>query len=114
QYSKTALSTDSWICLLRDWWVQGGILHLLLTGLNDDENGIDCIRHLRQETGKAIPGIIITADHSERVYSLVIEEGLFIINKPTPPARLRALLGHILTHSDKSIGKTEKLASVSQ
>ena len=82
--------------------------------LSDDENGIDCIRRLRQETGKAIPGIIITADHSERVYSLVIEEGLFIINKPTPPARLRALLGHILTHSDKSIGKTEKLASVSQ
>ncbi len=63
--------------------------------LDDGKNGIDGIAALHKTLAPDIPGIVITADRTEEIKAAVEAEGLYLMNKPVRPARLRALIGHI-------------------
>jgi CheY-like chemotaxis protein len=58
--------------------------------------GITEIRRVRHALGRAIPGIIITANQTPTVQTLVKEHGLWLLRKPLNPAQLRALLTQLL------------------
>ena len=64
--------------------------------LKDGVTGLDVIGELRRHTGLSLPAVILTADHSDAVASLVEEAGHTILRKPVKPAALRALVNRIL------------------
>lgn len=64
--------------------------------LDDGRTGVQAIGRIREASGSPIPGIIITADRSPEVLRLVRSSGFFLLNKPIRPAKLRALMSHIL------------------
>ena len=43
-----------------------------------------------------VPAMVVTADQSPEVMDLLRERGLPVLQKPVKPARLRALLSHLL------------------
>ncbi len=63
--------------------------------ITPEENGVLCMKELRDVTGPDLPGVVVTADRTEAVKALVRKNGMFLLNKPLRPARLRALIGHI-------------------
>ena len=64
--------------------------------LDDGRTGVQAIAQVREAAGSPIPGIIITADRSPEGLRLVRSSGFFLLNKPIRPAKLRALMSHIL------------------
>jgi len=64
--------------------------------LDDGLTGIDVIDRLRRHLDAHTPAVIITADHSPEVMKLVRARNLYLLRKPIKPARLRALISHIL------------------
>lgn len=58
--------------------------------------GVDAIEEIRTVWGGDIPGLIITADRSPRVAEVVRRHGFHLLRKPVKPAKLRALLSHVL------------------
>ena len=64
--------------------------------LDDGRTGVQAIARVREAAGSPIPGIVITADRSPEVLRLVRSSGFFLLNKPIRPAKLRALMSHIL------------------
>lgn len=72
--------------------------HLLIADYHLDEGrtGVDAIRRIRAATGSSVPGIVITADRSPEILRLVRGSGFYLLNKPIRPAKLRALMSHIL------------------
>ena len=58
----------------------------------DEGDGIETIRALRDELGRAIPAILATADRSPEVRDRAAAEDVIILNKPLKPAPLRAQL----------------------
>ncbi len=62
--------------------------------------GLDVVAALRDETGVAIPAIVLTADHSDAVIGEVREAGYPLLHKPVKPAALRALLNRLLARRD--------------
>lgn len=64
--------------------------------LDEEKTGVDAIEAVRAETGTQIPGIVITADRGAEVLRLVRRRGFYLLNKPIRPAKLRALMSHIL------------------
>ncbi|MGZ9033459.1 MAG: hybrid sensor histidine kinase/response regulator [Rhodospirillales bacterium] len=64
--------------------------------LDDGRTRVEAIARIREAAGNAIPGIIITADRSPEVLRLVRSSGFYLLNKPIRPAKLRALMSHIL------------------
>ena len=58
--------------------------------------GIQEICRIRQSLGRKVPGIVITADHSLAVQTLVKRHGLWLLRKPLNPGQLRALLSQVL------------------
>ena len=72
---------------------------LLIADYHLDEGltGIEAIETIRRAAGTAIPGIIITADRSPEILRLVRGKSHYLLNKPIRPAKLRALMSHILS-----------------
>ncbi|MCW8905183.1 PAS domain-containing hybrid sensor histidine kinase/response regulator [Sedimenticola sp.] len=64
--------------------------------LDRGQTGTDAVLAMRQCAGSEIPAAIITADYSEESGQLFQELRLPLLNKPVKPARLRALLSHLL------------------
>jgi CheY-like chemotaxis protein len=58
----------------------------------DDGDGIEAIRAVRENLGRATPAILATADRSPEVRDLAQREDIIILNKPLKPAPLRAQL----------------------
>jgi CheY-like chemotaxis protein len=58
----------------------------------EKETGIDCINHIRKETGLEIPAVLITADHSPEAEQSARQNSLHMLRKPIKPAALRALM----------------------
>ncbi|MBK8173727.1 MAG: PAS-domain containing protein [Rhodospirillales bacterium] len=58
--------------------------------------GIDAIRAIRAALGTKTPALIITADCGRVVADAVRQEGLHLLRKPLKPAKLRALLSHLV------------------
>jgi DNA-binding response OmpR family regulator len=64
--------------------------------LDDGEIGLDIIDAVGAESGRNIPAIVLTADHTEEVATIVRERGYALLNKPVRPAALRAQITSIL------------------
>ena len=61
-----------------------------------EESGLDAIRILRSKWGQDIPAIIVTADTSRETAGLTKDAGVPLLTKPVRPAKLRAMLQHLL------------------
>lgn len=68
--------------------------------LDDGATGSDAIRRICQHLGQNIPAALITADRSAEVRQEAETAGWAWLGKPVRPARLRALLGHVLRHGE--------------
>ncbi len=64
--------------------------------LDDGRNGLEAVHALRLAAGRAIPAIIITADHSPVIADAARELECELLLKPVKPAELRALMQHLL------------------
>lgn len=60
--------------------------------LQDEDNGVTAIRHLRQITGAEIPAVMITATRAEALHELAAQYDFTILHKPVQPRRLRPLI----------------------
>jgi len=64
--------------------------------LDDGETGIGVVQEIHALYGRNIPAVIITADRTQMVSNECERLGYYILNKPLKPAKLRALLTHLL------------------
>jgi CheY-like chemotaxis protein len=60
------------------------------------ETGCDVIRRLRERFGPALPAALITGDTAPETLREAKESGIPLLHKPVQPARLRALLEHLV------------------
>lgn len=63
--------------------------------LDNDENGLDALRALREKLGDALSGILISATLSPDIEQQAKEQGWYVLRKPLKPAALRALLRRV-------------------
>ena len=70
--------------------------------LNDGYTGIDAIRTFQSHWQHTMPTIIVTADTSTKIARRAEEEGIAVVYKPARPAKLRALLLHLLQTKESS------------
>jgi PAS domain S-box-containing protein len=64
--------------------------------LDDGASGIAELCRIQRRIGKPVPGIVITADHSTAVRTMVDQHGFWLLRKPLNPGQLRALLSRLL------------------
>jgi len=64
--------------------------------LDDGEQGLAVVSHLREAMGAPIPAVVITADHSAEVNEAVTAAGCETLRKPLKPAELRSLVLHLV------------------
>lgn len=64
--------------------------------LPGDDDGLEVIAQLRRHFGRDIPAIVITGDTAPDTIQRVGQAGFPVLNKPLQPAKLRALLSHLL------------------
>ena len=64
--------------------------------LPDDTDGIEVITRLRQKYGRDIPAIVITGDTAPDTIQRITQAGFPLLHKPLRPAKLRALLTHMI------------------
>ncbi len=71
--------------------------------LDGGATGVDAVEEIRDVYGRDVPGLIITADRSPKVADIVRRHGFRLLRKPVKPAKLRALVSHLLTprHTDE-------------
>jgi signal transduction histidine kinase len=62
----------------------------------DVGTGVEAVARVRAVSGRALPAIIITADHSNDVQRDIRSAELIQLKKPVKPAALRAALAHAL------------------
>jgi CheY-like chemotaxis protein len=64
--------------------------------LPDDTDGIAVITRLRQKFGLDIPAILVTGDTAPDTILRISRAGFPLLHKPLRPAKLRALLTHLI------------------
>jgi two-component system, sensor histidine kinase len=64
--------------------------------LPGDNDGLGVIAQLRRQFGRDIPAIVITGDTAPDTIQRIKQAGFPVLNKPLHPAKLRALLTHLL------------------
>lgn len=64
--------------------------------LDDGITGVSAVEDLRSTFGSSFPSMIITADRSAHVVKLARRCGMHLLHKPIKPAKLRALMSHLL------------------
>jgi signal transduction histidine kinase/CheY-like chemotaxis protein len=64
--------------------------------LPDDTDGIEVISRLRQKYGPDIPAILVTGDTAPDTILRISQAGFPLLHKPLRPAKLRALLTHLI------------------
>jgi signal transduction histidine kinase len=69
--------------------------------LDEDVDGIDTLDRLKGAWGADVPGIVITADHTQQAKQQAERRGYALLPKPVKPAALRALMGRILLSSQQ-------------
>jgi len=67
--------------------------------LPDDTDGIEVITRLRQKYGRDIPAILVTGDTAPDTILRITQAGFPLLHKPLRPAKLRALLTHLIQQS---------------
>ena len=51
---------------------------------------------VRDQLGRNVPALIVTADPSDALAGIVRASGIELMRKPVKPAQLRALMAHLL------------------
>lgn len=64
--------------------------------LPDHTDGIEVIHYLRLCFGTDLPALILTGDTAPETLTRIREAGLAVLHKPLRPARLRALIMHLM------------------
>lgn len=64
--------------------------------LPDDLDGIEVILQLRRRFGRDIPAIVVTGDTAPDTILRISQAGFPLLHKPLRPAKLRALLTHLI------------------
>ena len=64
--------------------------------LRERENGIDVIAQIREHYAADIPGILVSGDTGIELLREAKDRGLHILHKPVRPAKLRALIDHLV------------------
>jgi CheY-like chemotaxis protein len=64
--------------------------------IGGEANGVEVVDEIREAYNCTTPALIITADHSAEVLKLVQGRGFHLLQKPIKPAKLRALMSHLL------------------
>ena len=64
--------------------------------LPDDKDGIEVITRLRQKYDRNIPAILVTGDTAPDTILHISRAGFPLLHKPLRPAKLRALLTHLI------------------
>jgi len=67
--------------------------------LDERRNGLEAVHALRRAAGAAIPAIVITADRTAEIADAAREMDCEVLLKPVKPARLRALMLHLLARA---------------
>jgi two-component system, sensor histidine kinase len=80
--------------------------------LREQENGIDVIAQIREHYSADIPGILVSGDTGPDLLRAAQDRGLHILHKPTRPAKLRALIDH-LVHPAPPLGSVEGYRKIS-
>jgi signal transduction histidine kinase/CheY-like chemotaxis protein len=70
--------------------------------LPDDTDGIEVITRLRQRFGHDIPAILVSGDTAPDTILRISQAGLPLLHKPLRPAKLRALLTHLIQQARAS------------
>ncbi len=65
--------------------------------------GLAALDELASRFGGQIPGVVITADHTEAVRQAIESRGCEVLYKPVRPASLRALLGRLVRSTQRQI-----------
>jgi CheY-like chemotaxis protein len=64
--------------------------------LPGEHDGIGVVARFRARYGDELPGVLITGDTGEEAIQAITRSGLRVMYKPLQPAKLRALLMHLL------------------
>ncbi|WP_028292621.1 NahK/ErcS family hybrid sensor histidine kinase/response regulator [Oceanobacter kriegii] len=64
--------------------------------LDNGETGIDAVALMRSELGLDAPVLMITANYTNSLKQEVREQGYRLMNKPVRPAKLKAMIHHML------------------
>ncbi len=64
--------------------------------LRDGETGLDVIRRLQGPPGKPVPALLISGDTAPERLREATASGHHLLHKPVQPAKLRAMLSHLL------------------
>ena len=72
--------------------------------LPDDTDGIEVITRLRQKFGRDIPAILVTGDTAPDTILRISRAGFPLLHKPLRPAKLRALLTHLIQQARAAVG----------
>lgn len=86
-----ARSTEEALAHVRDMGIPPDII-LADYQLDGPDTGVSAIRGIRSLTGSDVPAIMITADRSELVRRLGLENDLTVMTKPAELSRLRRLI----------------------
>lgn len=70
--------------------------------LAEGRTGIEAIAALRAEFGPGIPAILVTGETDATTIQAIEGTGMPVLYKPLKPAKLRALLSHLLGSADAS------------
>lgn len=81
--------------------------------LRNHETGIQAMACIRSLLNKEVPGLLITGDTAPERLQEAYASGYGILHKPVPPARLRALLGHLIRTNAPPAAYTDNLAASS-
>jgi CheY-like chemotaxis protein len=69
-----------------------------------DDDGIEVIARLRQKFGRKIPAILVTGDTAPDTILRITQAGFPLLHKPLRPAKLRALLTHLIQQGRAAVG----------
>jgi CheY-like chemotaxis protein len=64
--------------------------------LDRDESGLELAEQIQELCGTRVPGIVITADHTQDAQTAANARGWQILRKPVKPAALRAVMNSVL------------------
>ena len=99
----TATSTEEALAALSELQQsrgQGPDMLIVDYHLDDGAIGTEAIEAVHNALDRAIPAIVVTADHTDEVTGAVRDAGFALLHKPLKPAALRASMMSILSRRD--------------
>ena len=69
--------------------------------LDEGASGIALLERLQRVWSRRVPGIVITADHTDAAREAAAAAGYDVLPKPVSPARLRALIQRVIETAER-------------